>query len=83
MKRGKEGKICSADDGDNKDGDDDNGENDDQIINSKSTFCPPQSRKGTGTYSACVLGIRLHYRCRGVHVVTELKRAKTIKYGDT
>ncbi len=30
MKRGKEGKICGADDGDDNDGDDDDGENDDQ-----------------------------------------------------
>jgi hypothetical protein len=28
VKRGKEGKICGADDGDNNDGDDNNGEND-------------------------------------------------------
>ncbi len=50
MKSGKEGKICSADDGDDNDGDKDDGENGDQKINSKSTFCPSQSRKGTGTY---------------------------------
>ncbi len=75
MKRGKEEKICGADDGDDNDGDDDDGENDNQKINSKSTFCPSQSRKGTGTYSTCVLGIRLHYRCHGEHVVKELKLA--------
>ena len=75
MKRGKEGKICGADDGDDNDGDDNDGENDDQKINSKSTFCPSQSRKGTGTYSACVLGIRLCYRCHVAHIVKELKRA--------
>ncbi len=69
------GKICGADDGDNNNGDDDNGENDDQKINSKSTFCPSQSRKGTGTYSACVLVIRLRYWCCGAHVVKELKWA--------
>ncbi len=74
MKRGKEGKICGTDDGDNNDGDDDDGENDDQKINSKSTFCPSQSRKG-GTYSVCVLGIRLRYRCHGAHIVKELKWA--------
>ncbi len=74
MKRGKEGKICGADDGDDNDGDDDDGENDDKEINSKFPFCPPQSRKGTRTYSACVLGIRLRYQCHGAHVVTELKR---------
>ncbi len=73
--RGKEGKICGADDGDNKDGDDDNGENDDQKNNSKSTLFPPQSRKGTRTYSTCVLGIRLCYWCHDVHVVAELKWA--------
>ena len=60
---------------DDDDGDNDNGEKDDQIINSKSTFCPPQSRKGTITYSACVLGVRLRYRRHGKHIVTELKRA--------
>ncbi len=75
MKRGKEGKICGADDGDDNDGDDDNGENDDQKINSKSTFCPSMSRKGTRNYSACILGIRLRYRCHGAHVVKELKQA--------
>jgi hypothetical protein len=36
VKRGKEGKICGTDDGDDNDGDDDDGENDDQKINSKS-----------------------------------------------
>jgi hypothetical protein len=41
----------------------------------KSTFCPPQSRKGTITYSACILGVRLRYRRHGKHVVTELKWA--------
>ncbi len=75
MKRGKEGKICGADDGDDNDGDDNDGKNDDQKIDSKSTFCPPQSRKGTEIYSACVLGIKLCYRCHGAHVVTELKWA--------
>ena len=55
--------------------DDDDGEKDDQTINSKSTFRPPQSRKDTITYSACVLGVRLRYRRHGKHVVTELKRA--------
>ncbi len=73
MKRGNEGKRGGADDQDDNNGDND-GENDDQKINSKSTFCPSQSRKGTGTYSSCVLGIRLRYRCHGVHVVKELKR---------
>ncbi len=75
MKRGKEGKICGADYGDDNDGDDEDGENDGQKINSKSTFCQSQSRKDTGTYSTCILGIRLHYRCHGAHVVKELKRA--------
>ena len=55
--------------------DDDDGEKDDQTINSKSTFCPPQSRKDTITYSVSVLGVRLRYRRHGKHVVTELKRA--------
>jgi hypothetical protein len=45
VKRGKEGKICGADDGDDNNGDDNDGENDDKKNNSKSTFCPPQSRK--------------------------------------
>jgi hypothetical protein len=75
VKRGNEGEKGGADDGDDNDGDDDDGENDDQKFNSKSTFCPSHSRKGTGTYSACVLGIRLRYRCHGAHVVNELKRA--------
>ncbi len=57
------------------DGDNNNGEKDDQTINSKSTFRPPQSRKDRITYCACVLGVRLRYRCHGKHVVTELKRA--------
>ena len=60
---------------DNDDGDDDDGGKDDHTINSKSTFRPPQSRKGTITYSACILGVRLHYRRHGKHVVTELKWA--------
>ena len=75
VKRGKEGKICGADDGDDNDGGNDDGENDGQKINSKSTFCPSLSRKGAGTYSACILGIRLRYRCHGALVVKELKRA--------
>jgi len=37
-------------------------------INSKPTFRPPQCRERTGTYSACVLGVRLRYRCHGDHV---------------
>ncbi len=45
MKRGKERKICSTDDGDDNDGDDEDRENDDQKINSKSTFCPSQRKK--------------------------------------
>ena len=44
-------------------------------INSKSIFRTPQSGKRMGTYSACVLGVRLRYRRHGKHVVTELKRA--------
>ena len=59
---------------DDDDGDDDNGEKDNQKINSKSTFRPPQSRKGTITYSACVLRVRLRYRRHGKHVGSELKR---------
>ncbi len=31
-------------------------------IDSKSTFHPPQSGKRMGTYSACVLGVRLRYQ---------------------
>ena len=61
--------------GDDNDGDDDDGEKHDKKINSKSTFCPPQSRKGTITYSTCILGVRLHYWHHGKHVVTELKWA--------
>jgi hypothetical protein len=37
-------------------------------INSKSTFRPPQGSKHTGTYSACILGVRLRYRRHGKHV---------------
>jgi hypothetical protein len=37
-------------------------------INSKSTFHPPQSGKRTGYYSACILGVRLHYWCHGKHI---------------
>ena len=59
---------------DDDDGDNDNGEKDDHKINSKSTFRPPQSRKGTITYSAYILGVRLRYWRHGKHVVTELKR---------
>ena len=59
---------------DNDDGDDDNGEKDYQKINSESAFRLPQSRKGTITYSTCILGVRLSY-WHGEHVVTDLKRA--------
>jgi hypothetical protein len=44
MKRGKKGKICGADDEDNNNGGNKDGEDEDPKINSKSTFCPPQSR---------------------------------------
>jgi hypothetical protein len=37
-------------------------------INSKSTFHPPQGGKHIGTYSACVLGVRLRYWRHGKHV---------------
>jgi hypothetical protein len=67
------GEKGSADNGDDNNGDNNDGENDDQKINSKYTFCPSQSRKGTGSYSTCVLGIRLRYRCHGLHMVKELK----------
>ena len=60
---------------DNDDGVNEDGEKDDQKINSKSIFRLPQSRKDTIAYPACVLGIRLHYRRHGKHVVTELKWA--------
>jgi len=58
---------------DDDDGDDVDGEKDDQKINYKSTFRPPQSGKGTITDSTCVLGVRLRYRSHGKHGVTELK----------
>jgi hypothetical protein len=45
VKRGKEGKICGADDGDNNNGDDNDGENDDQKINSKSNSAHPRAEK--------------------------------------
>jgi hypothetical protein len=35
------------------------------LIDSKSTFRPPQSSKRMGTYSACVLGVRLRYQRHG------------------
>jgi hypothetical protein len=31
-------------------------------IDSRPTFRPPRSRRRTGTYSACVLGVGLRYR---------------------
>jgi hypothetical protein len=37
-------------------------------INSKSTFRPPQSGKRMGTYSACILGVKLRYQCHGKHI---------------
>ena len=37
-------------------------------INSKPTFRPPQYIERTGTYSACVLGVRLRYQRHGDHV---------------
>jgi hypothetical protein len=36
--------------------------------NSKSTFHTPQSGKRMGSYSACVLGVRLCYRRHAEHV---------------
>jgi len=60
---------------DHDDRDNDDGEKHNQKINSKSTFHPPQSRKGTITYSTCVLGVRLRYRRHGKHVITVLKWA--------
>ena len=38
------------------------------LINSKSTLRTPPSGKRMGTYSACVLGVRLRYRRHGEHV---------------
>jgi hypothetical protein len=35
---------------------------------SKSSFCPSQRRKSTGTYSACILGARLPYLHHGEQV---------------
>jgi hypothetical protein len=37
-------------------------------INSKSTFPPPQGNKHMGTYSACILGVRLRYRRHGKNI---------------
>ncbi len=45
MKRGKEGKTCGADDGDNNDGDDNDGENDDQKVNSNLLSAHPRAEK--------------------------------------
>ncbi len=44
--------------------------------NSKSSFCPSQSRKSTGTYSACILGVRLHCRRHGKHVYWLWKKGR-------
>ncbi len=74
----RERQWCIERDDDDGDNDDDDGEKDDQTINSKSTFRPPQSRKDTITYSACALGVRLRYQRHGKHVVTELKWAQSI-----
>jgi hypothetical protein len=38
------------------------------LINSKSTFRPPQGNKHMGTYSACVLGVRLRYWRHGKNI---------------
>ncbi len=43
---------------------------------SKSTFCPSQSRNSTGTYFACILGVRLHYQHHGKHVYWLWKRGR-------
>ena len=64
---------------DNDDGDDDNGEQDDQTINSKSTFRPPQSRKDTITYSACIMGVRLRYWRHGTVGFTKKKDIMQIR----
>ncbi len=37
-------------------------------INSKSIFHPPQGSKHMGTYSACILGVRLRYQRHGKHI---------------
>ena len=43
-------------------------------INFKPTFRAPQCRERTGTYSVCVLGVRLHYWRHGDHVYWWWKR---------
>ncbi len=77
MKRGTKGKRGGANDGDDNCRDNNDGENDDQKINSKSTFCPSQSRKGTETYSACVLGkkaaLSVPWCARGKRVETGIE----------
>ncbi len=45
MKRGKEGKICGSDDGDNNDGDDKDRENDDQKKQFQVYFLPTPEQK--------------------------------------
>ncbi len=49
-------------------------------IDSKSTIHPPQSGKCMGTYSTCVLGVRLRYRCHGEHGVKVQSEDKSIQY---
>ncbi len=50
------------------------------LINSKSTFHPTQSGKRTGTYSACILGVRLSYQCHGEHGLKVQVQNKCIQY---
>jgi hypothetical protein len=49
-------------------------------INSKSTFCLLQSGKRTGTYSACILGVRLCYQRHGENALKVQSKDKSIQY---
>jgi hypothetical protein len=48
-------------------------------IDFKSTFCLPQSGKRMGTYSKCILGLRLRYWRRGEHDLKVLLEDKRIQ----
>ena len=54
MKRGKEGKICGADDGDDNNGDNNDGENDDQKNQFQIYFLPiPEQKRHWNLFHMC------------------------------
>ncbi len=73
MKRGKEGKICGTDDGDDNNGDNDDGEK--MTKKSIPNLLSAHPRAEKAPEPICILGITLCYWCHGVHVVKELKQA--------